>query len=231
MSTSPYAILVAAHALAGTLALICYWTAGFAKKGSPLHRRVGRFYLRAMWVILATGLPMAVVQLSRGNAVGGVFLLYLLAITGEACWTSLRAVRMKRQPQDYFGPRYRAVAAALGAFGLGVLGFGIAEGNALLMGFSSVGIIRAVVMQRRATAADAPLWSLREHYMAMIGNGVATHVAFLSIGLNRLLPTEWASTAQMLAWFGPLALSLVAGVYFGRRYAPRKAARPVVASA
>lgn len=225
MSLSPYSTLVAIHALAGTLALVCYWTAGFAKKGSPLHRRVGRIYLQAMLAILATGLPMAVVQLARGNAVSGLFLLYLLAITGEACWTSLRAVRMKRQPRDYFGPRYRAVAAALGLFGLGVLGFGIAEGNVLLMGFSSVGLIRAVVMRRRARAPEAPLWSLREHYTAMIGNGVATHVAFLSIGLQRLLPADWASTAQLLAWFGPLGLSLVAGVYFGRRYAPRKAAR------
>lgn len=222
MTFSPYSSLVAVHALAGTLALISYWTAGFAKKGSPLHRRVGRFYLQAMLFILATGLPMAAVQLWRGNTPFGLFLLYLLVITGEGCWTSLRAVRLKKQRADYFGRPYRLAAAALALSGLGILAFGLAHGEVLLIGFSFVGLIRARAMIRRARAPEAPMWAVREHYSAMIGNGVATHIAFLSIGLHRLLPADWAPAAQLLAWFGPLAVALVAGVYFGRRYAPRK---------
>lgn len=223
MILSPYSSLVIVHALAGTLALISYWTAGFASKGSPLHRRVGRIYLQAMMFILATGFPMALIQLWQGNTVFGLFLLYLLGITSESGWTSLRAVRLKRQPADYFSRPYRRAAAALALSGLGILGFGLAQGATLLIGFSFIGLIRAMVMRRRARAPQAPLWAVREHYAAMIGNGVATHIAFLSIGLHRVLPASWADAAQLLAWFGPLAMSLVAGAYFGRRYAPRKA--------
>ena len=49
-----------------------------------------------------------------------------------------------------------------------------------------------------------PRWWLAEHYGAMLGNGVATHVAFLSIGLPRLLPAIDGDALHYLGWFAPL---------------------------
>ena len=66
-----------------------------------------------------------------------------------------------------------------------------------------------------------------EHYNAMIGNGVAVHIAFLGIGLPRLLPMLGGATLQQLAWFGPLAVALAAKLWADRRWgaqhiAPKK---------
>ena len=57
-----------------------------------------------------------------------------------------------------------------------------------MMGFSLIGIGLAVSMWRRR-AVPTPRWWIREHLGAMLGAGAATHVAFLSTGLGRVL--QW----------------------------------------
>ena len=51
----------------------------------------------------------------------------------------------------------------------------------------------------------------------MIGNGIATHIAFLAIGLPRVLPQLAGSTLQTLAWLAPLAIGLVVQLVLERR--------------
>jgi len=48
-----YQLLVTAHIAAGSVALLTFWTAAIARKGSPLHKGVGKAYLIAMLGILA----------------------------------------------------------------------------------------------------------------------------------------------------------------------------------
>ena len=43
----------------------------------------------------------------------------------------------------------------------------------------------------------------------MLGNFVATHIAFLSIGLPKLLPMLDGVVLNYASWFGPLLLLLV----------------------
>lgn len=224
-----YSTLVVLHTLAGSVALATYWTAGFSRKGSPLHRRAGRVYLSAMAAILATGVPIIAVQYLRGRETFAVFLAYLLVVVLESCWTGLRAVHLKRNPAAYYGTAYRVAGALLLASGTAMLAYGMSNESALYAGFAFVGLIRGAVMLRASVRAPAPRWALSEHLGAMIGNGVATHVAFLLIGFARLLPTEWASQARMLAWFGPLGVAVLAGIWLTRRYVrPRVDARTAV---
>ncbi len=56
----------------------------------------------------------------------------------------------------------------------------------------------------------------------MIGNGVATHIAFLSIGLPKLLPMLAGPVLQNAAWIGPLTLSIFVGMYLKRKYLPTR---------
>ena len=53
--------LVIAHIAAGSIALLTFWIAAIARKGSPMHKRIGKYYLMAMIGIVATALPMALV--------------------------------------------------------------------------------------------------------------------------------------------------------------------------
>jgi hypothetical protein len=80
-------------------------------------------------------------------------------------------------------------------------------------------------MLRFANARPSePKWWLKEHFGAMVGNGVATHIAFLSIGLPKLLPMFAGPVLQNLAWLGPLSLALVARVLLDRKYMKPRAA-------
>ena len=80
---------------------------------------------------------------------------------------------------------------------------------------------------RRATPAVG--WWLKEHYGAMIGNGVGTHIAFLAIGLSRVLPKDYANAVQLLAWFGPLSLAVIATLVLNRRHPRRNSSAALAA--
>ena len=215
---STYEIIRSAHGIVGVLALASFWTAGLARKGSPLHKLAGKVFLLALAAILASALPMAGVILARGIAVAP-FLFYLVLITATSCWTSWRAIRDRRDYRAYTGRAYQALALLNLAGGAGILALGVAQGQVLYAGFSLIGLAAGADMLRSARRPPAdPRWWLREHYRGMIGNGVATHIAFLAIGLPRLLPQLAGPTQQMLAWFGPVALGLALRVWLERKY-------------
>ncbi|WP_374602707.1 hypothetical protein [Arenimonas sp.] len=212
-------LIVFAHVVAGTIALACFWTAGLAKKGSPLHRRVGQVYLLAMVGIVLTGVPLVLQVTERGNPVGALFLTYLLVLVGNATWSAWRAIRDRRDRAAYFGPMYWFVAALTAACGLAIIALGFQAGAVLLQVFGGVGVMAGVgaIKSWRRSATD-PKWWLKEHYGALIGNGVATHIAFFGIGLRGLLPGVDPQLLQLFSWFTPLAGAFIAGWWLNRRY-------------
>lgn len=229
-----YQMLVAVHVLVGAVALVTFWTAGLLRKGTPAHRNTGRVYLLAMVGIVITGAPMAITRWIDGHVVTAAFLAYLVVITSTGVWVSWRAIRDKAAPQRFVGPAYVAFGALSLTSGAGVLALGIQAGAPLLMGFSAVGLFTGFDMLRRRvrrdTFAKTPRWWMTQHYTAMIGNGIATHIAFLGIGLPRLLPSANGTALHYLSWFGPLAVAIVAKVILDRRWKPRPASKSVAAT-
>jgi hypothetical protein len=226
-----YRLAVYFHLAAGTLALVTYWGAALARKGSPLHVGIGRVYLLAMVVVLVTAAGLAVTFVLRGRPGIGVFFGYLVVITATACWLAWRAIRSKRSPAAYFGPGFRRLGwLNLGA-GLLTFAIGLKLGVTLLMVFSWIGILggTGMLFQARRPPLTDRRWWLRAHYFNMLGNGVATHIAFLGLGLNRLLAPIDVQPPQLLAWTLPLAVAFLAGIWLDRRYAPNRAAAPRLA--
>jgi hypothetical protein len=221
-----YEIVRAIHIAVGTAALASYWGGALARKGSALHKASGRVFLVSMAVVLAFALPMTVILFRRQGPVIGAFLAYLIVITGTGVWQAWRAVRDKHDFQRYTGPVFRGLAALEVLSGIAVLALGARVGSPLFAGFSLIGILGGASMLRLARRGPSdPRWWLREHLGAMLGNGVATHIAFLAIGLPRLVPQLANPTWTYAAWFGPLALAAVAQVWLRRKYlAPRPGA-------
>ncbi|GAB3345538.1 hypothetical protein [Lysobacter tyrosinilyticus] len=224
-----YQLLVAAHGGIGVAALASFWSAAFLRKGSPLHRRAGQVFLLAMTAIIVTGLPLALYRFVQGQTVTGAFLAYLLVITATGTWSSWRAIRDKHDVVRYTGAIYRALAWVSLAAGVAVLALGWKVGSPLLMGFSVVGLFTGQDMLRkrrhRARLAAQPRWWLIEHYSAMLGNGVATHIAFLGIGLPRLLPSVNGVALHYAAWFAPLVIAVIAKIVLDRRWKPKPKAK------
>jgi len=207
------------HIAAGSIALATFWLAAFLRKGSPRHRRVGQAFLVAMIGVMASGVPLILGMIVRGRADVAVFLAFLLLLTGSGCWNAWSAIRRRREREAHFGGLFWSLAVmnALAGGAIVVLGFRL--GALLFQIFGAVGVFFLVdaVLRWRKSAAD-PAWWLREHYGAMIGNGVATHIAFFSIGLRNAFPGIDPALTQHIAWFGPLAAAFVAAAWLNRRY-------------
>lgn len=231
---SVYKYLLLAHGLSGLVALITFWIAAFAKKGSPLHVRVGKTYLLSMLGIVITALPMAAIIAGRGKPGAAVFLAYLVVITASSMWLGRRAIRSKRDQPAFRGRVYVAVAVLNLVASFATFAIGLQTSDALLMGFSTVGLFNGTQMLiRRARPLTITRWWMREHIAAMLGCGVATHIAFLAIGMNRVIdmlgikPPSWYG---LIAWFGPLMVAAVCGFWLSRKYVPKATAGAAVTS-
>lgn len=215
------------HAGLGVLALATFWIAGLARKGSPVHRAAGRIYLPAMAGLLLAALPLAGSVLAV-RPVAGSFLSYLLVITSTSVWCSWRAVKDKRDWARYTGPVYRGLMWANLASALAIAAVGLSmakQMQLIIVAFSGIGLVGFVQMWRFSRRPpEDPRWWLREHLAAMLANGVATHIAFLGIGLPKVLPMLAGATLMNLAWLGPVVVAFAAGVTLTRKYLPKRPA-------
>lgn len=222
------------HAGLGTLALATFWTAGLSRKGSRVHRTAGKIYLLAMVGLLLAALPLTAALAAR-NPVAGGFLAYLVVITVTSVWTSWRAVKDKKDWARFTGPVYRTLTWANLVSGLAMAYVGLfitTQMQVIMVAFSGIGIFSFLKMWRFSRRLpDDPRWPLRQHLAAMLGNGIATHIAFLSIGLPKVLPFLAGSSLLNLAWLAPLVVASAAGVYLTRKYLPKRLPAPKAGNA
>lgn len=207
------------HIIAGGLALILFWIAVLNRKGTRFHRRIGQSYLLCMLFVIVTGVPLTVHLFLTGHAITGVFLSYLIVLVSWSCAGSLRAIRFRQDIEGFYGRWHRLGAVVLALSGIIVMGVGFKSSAAfILIPFGAIGPLAALALYRDLRRQNHPAnWWLKEHYSAMIGNGVATHIAFTQIGLSRMLPENY-NLVLMLGWLLPLAVGIVAGIVLDRRY-------------
>jgi hypothetical protein len=219
---SAYHFALYCHAGLGVLALASFWTAALARKGSAPHKLAGKAYVLVMAGLLLPAIPLSWRALLHLSTVFGLFLFYLVLITGTALWRAWTAVRRKRDFAAYANAAFRRLGWANIGAGAAILGVGAATTQPVLLGFSVVGILGGRGML--GLAQDGPphaRWWMAEHINAMLGCGVATHIAFLLIGLPRVLPADWNGPAlQTFGWLAPLAVSALAGRLLARKYLP-----------
>lgn len=222
-----YALILALHIVAGAVALACFWSAALLRKGSPRHRAVGKAFLAAMLVIVVTSLPMAVeFALYRKQTLSALFLVYLMALTGNALWLSWRAVTDKRDWRALVArPGWALALWPLLLLAVAVLVVGWLAAEPVLSVFSAIGLWVGIRMLRFARRGPAHAnWALRQHYQSMLGAGIATHVAFLGIGMRPLW--RWLQAHAMVPpvvielfpWLAPVLVAVVASIWLNRRY-------------
>ncbi len=221
-----YQITLFTHVGLGVAALVTYWVAALARKGSVPHKLAGKLYVLAMIGLLLPAIPLSARALLNFSLVFGCFLFYLLLITATALWQGWYAIGHKRDFAAYAGVGLSRLAWANIAGGAAILGLGAATQQPILLGFSLVGILGGRGMLRLAETGPAhPRWWLEVHLGAMLGCGVATHIAFLQLGLPRLMPALAGPIMQNVAWLGPLGVAALARLWLGRKYLPRPAAK------
>lgn len=223
---TPYLIIRNLHIVIGVVALLSFWTTAVLRKGTPLHRRVGGVYLVAMVGIMITALPLAGAAFAERHPVTGAFLLYLVLITGTAIWIAWRAIEDRRSFAQFMGVSYRPLAWANILAGLGVLAAGINVGAPVLIGIAPVGLlVGSRMLKHSRNPPTVRGWWLQQHYTATIASGAATHISFLNIGLQHLVPYTYAGVANYVAWFAPVIAAGLALFWAHRRYGSRNSTK------
>jgi len=229
-----YSLIVALHVLAGVVALVGFWSAALMKKGSPRHRTLGKAYLLAMAAIVVTALPITVeFALFRQQPLTALFLAYLMALTGNASWLAWRAVTDKRDWKALVKrPGWHLSLWPMLLLALVVLVTGVQQRQMLFVGFSIIGLWAGWRMLKFARRGPArPDWAFRQHYQSMLGAGIATHVAFLSIGMRPLWQWLYGHTPvpalliELFPWAMPVVVALIAAAWLNRKYGGRRVAR------
>jgi hypothetical protein len=214
-----YTAVLIAHVSFGAIALIAFWIVAALRKGTRSHRHVGTTYSMAMLAVLVSAVPLAIAAFAAGHTRNGVFLAYLIVITATPLWTGRRAVRRRHSAVEFSRSPYKLVGFTNIVCAAVVLGLGIATGTSLLEGLSVVGIyIGMRIVRFAADGATSRQWWLKQHYLSMVGSGIASHIAFLNVGLPRVVPQQFSGAALYVAWFGPLAVATLAGWWLNRRY-------------
>jgi hypothetical protein len=144
-------------------------------------------------------------------------------LVSTSCWSSWRAIRDRHDPRRYFGPVYLLLVGLTLTAGVGISLLGLNIGSSLLSIFGLVGLFVGIGSVRAwHRSGSDPKWWLKEHYGAMIGNGVATHIAFLGIGLRKLIPGADHAALQLFAFTAPLLAAVVAGWWLNRKYGGKR---------
>ena len=221
-----YKFLLFVHGALGVLALVTYWIAALARKGSGPHKLAGKVYVLVMVGLLLPAIPLSA-RAFHVSPEFAWFLFYLLLITATALWKGWSAVRRKRDFASYTDRTFKSLAWSNIAAGFAVLGLGLATTQPIFIGFSLIGLLGGRGMLRLAKNGPGhPRWWMGEHLSAMLGCGVATHIAFLSIGLPRVLPSLAGPAMQTTAWLAPLAISALARIWLARKYLPQPVSAP-----
>lgn len=230
-----YHLWVALHGLLGAIALLTFWSAAFLKKGSPRHRAIGKVFLLSMAGIVLTGVPLVIeFAFFRHTMAIALFLTFLLPLTAQACWTAWRAVTDKADWRALVArPGWKLAQVLPALLALPVLWVGLRQREALFAGFALIPLYTAWTMHRFAKRGpEQRNWHVVMHYQAMLGAGIATHVAFLTIGMRPVW--DWLAThtavprtlIELFPWFAPVAVAVVAGARLGRTW-NRKGVTPV----
>lgn len=210
------------HIIAGSISLILFWIPVMTKKGGSIHRKVGIWYYRSMWVVVVTAGILSVLNMLNSEYVMAVFLGFLSILSAYPLWYSFEILKQKREWTDrYFRIRkmfswtlfLASIGMILGAIILKFQGAGI-----LMAFFGALGIpaIKDALMTKEVATAKEN--KIIMHLQGTIISGIAAYTAFLSFGGRVLFENNLPGYLQILPWIMPTIFGLVVIRYWSRKY-------------
>lgn len=216
--------LLIIHIVAGFISLTLFWVPVFSRKGGINHRRVGRWYVRSMWVVVFSALLLSVKNLFDGNVEVGVFLGFLAVISAKPLWLATSILKNKRNLSDRYQLKLIVFNSLLVSAGAALIGYGIALGGTGIavymfifggLGLSSV--FELVRLIGKSFTED----SWRKHHIAGMGvSGIAAHTAFMSFGGSSLISGFFNSYWALLPWMAPTVIGTIAINLAVRKFDP-----------
>lgn len=210
-----YAVLLAVHIVAGSVALLTAAVALVTQKGGVKHVRAGRVYATSMTVVFLTAVPLAFLGSSVFLLLIAVFSFYLVF----AGWRFARNYSGSPHIVDW------AAVAAIALAGLGMLGYAVIlarsgdsqwvtmalfGGIALALGLADARFYRAANVRGARRIA--------RHLTNMMAGTIATITAVVVVNVD--------TNPAWLGWIMPTLLITPLIVWFNIRIARQRRNRP-----
>ena len=213
------------HIPFGFLSLILFWIPVGVKKGSPMHRKVGKYYYFTMWLVLISSFVMSICNVIMGKYIAAMFLGYLTIITSYPLWYSYEILFQKREwSKRYFMIRksFLLVLAitAIGMTLLGAIQFQFKGMGTMMVFFGLLAIPSARDFFLTKEKAMNKETKLKMHIQGTIISGIAAYTAFFAFGGSRILIEvlhlhhQW----MMVPWLVPTVLGLIYSRYMKKKY-------------
>lgn len=224
------------HIILGAFALVLFWIPVFARKGSSLHKRAGRGYVNAMWIIALTGLfmsalvwwdPLAIrlpnqyvtpekaLRVITSQRIFAEFLFMLSLLVLVSVKHASLVLRAKADRSLLKRWTHLGWIVALMLTGVTVTYSGIVGNHILLLIFGPVSILSSGQILHYIYKPCLPhrAWII-EHFTSIIGSGIGVYTAFFAFGgrawLQHLVTGDW----QLLLWVLPGVIGILATTFY-----------------
>jgi hypothetical protein len=206
------------HSVAGSVALVAFWTAATAPKGGTAHRKAGSVYLFSLVAVMIISTLMVAGKAIAGDSGTAIFLAFLISMVGTASFLTWFSFRYRREPDRLLGFSYRALATWLIAAGIALFTLGVTRTAPLMMFLSLLGVGFGANMWRLALARERRgRWWVAHHTNGVMLNFIATHDSFIALGIGSVLPELRERVPRMLVAAGITAVALSIRIYLGKR--------------
>ena len=210
--------MIGPHVAIGAAALLLYWRALLAVKGSARHRRAGRLYLLLLLPLLLTVLPITLAAAGTAGPARVAQLCYLALVLATAGWTAWRAVADRDDVERFRGLMFRGLAWAMLASGLGLMTLGIFQAQVLTFGFAMIGVVYGGAMLGFLGRAAGPGWSREWHLNGICLLFAATHASFIGLVARQLFPALAGEAMHDLTQLGTIAFAYCLRQWLGHRH-------------
>lgn len=230
-------LLLVGHIIAGSIALLLFWAPMLAKKGSPLHRKSGRYYAYLLYGVSLSGVLMSAMVLTAPLYFKAKYLTpgadpalvaanvrmmaSFLGLLSLLSWVSIRQAMLVLQLPKNAGvlkaPLHLLAVVLLLVAGCYVFWLGLAKQQTLLIVFSVVAVMNAAgTLRFIVKAASGRMEVLRQHISNMLGSAIAIYTAFSAFGGRGLL--ELSATGQLISWLVPSVIGVAFMMWYNRMY-------------
>ena len=226
------------HIPAGFLSLILFWIPVGMQKGSPMHRKVGKYYYYTMWTVLGSSFFLSICNVLLTKYIAALYLGYLTIITAYPLWYSYEILQQKQEWSDRYFLIRKIFSTVLFFSGIGMILLGAIKYNFQGMGTMMVFFGLLVLpsgrdmLMTKAKAMNKET-KLRMHIQGTIISGIAAYTAFFAFGGARILIEVLHMHHQwmMVPWIAPSILGFLYMRFMRKKYKADRPARKVLVEA
>ncbi len=222
------------HMIGGFVGLGLFWIPLLSKKGSPMHKKLGKIWMWLARLVLLTaflGILMYVPDLlaagktpfSHPNSYAFlIFLGYLSIVTFVITIYAVDVLKHKTDVSQLATPYMKSQAYVCIALSLVIVAYAFIynpDTKIVLLALSPVGLSTGwgMLSYMAGKQPSKRAW-LYEHLGSVIGAGIAFHTAFAVFGMTRIFDIGLTGGLAVIPWILPALIGIPASIIWRRHY-------------